>query len=199
MMGIEEGKDEFQRTDAVLSAHYALAKGTNRADCSQKTTAGPILWAVAALIVAFVAAVGAAPGGFVVAPMAANWALVVSLLLSLLPFLSGRGEVAGEVVIVALLHRFPNGEEAEVTLPVGQGFVILGPYEGVMVLLSHFVGARISYAACVPHEGVSSRIGEDTWERSDEEEEEEDEDMVAEEGFLEASAKGMRETTVCCG
>jgi hypothetical protein len=26
----EEGKGEFQRTDAVRSAHYALAKGTNR-------------------------------------------------------------------------------------------------------------------------------------------------------------------------
>jgi hypothetical protein len=27
---VEEGKGEFQRTDAVLSAQYALAKGTNR-------------------------------------------------------------------------------------------------------------------------------------------------------------------------
>jgi hypothetical protein len=27
---VEEGKGEFQRTDALLSAHYALAKGTNR-------------------------------------------------------------------------------------------------------------------------------------------------------------------------
>jgi hypothetical protein len=27
---VEEREGEFQRTDAVLSAHYALAKGTNR-------------------------------------------------------------------------------------------------------------------------------------------------------------------------
>ena len=27
---VEEGKSEFRRTDAVLSAHYTLVKGANR-------------------------------------------------------------------------------------------------------------------------------------------------------------------------
>ncbi|KAK1692777.1 hypothetical protein QYE76_009474 [Lolium multiflorum] len=105
--------------------------------------------------------------GLVIAPMAADWALIAFIFSASSSSLSkslklpgqgqnrwpaarrrsshrrlppprspppGRGEVAGEVVIVALLHRFPNGEETEVTLPVGRGFVILGPYEGVMIL-----------------------------------------------------------------
>jgi hypothetical protein len=36
---VEEGKGEFQRTDALLSAHYALAKGANRQGQYEKESA----------------------------------------------------------------------------------------------------------------------------------------------------------------
>ncbi|KAK1660274.1 hypothetical protein QYE76_048433 [Lolium multiflorum] len=60
---------------------------------------------------------------------------------------SGRGEVAGEGVVVALLLRCPNGEEAEVALPVRRGLVVLGPDGEVVVWLLPAAMARRMFAA----------------------------------------------------
>ncbi|KAK1641779.1 hypothetical protein QYE76_059584 [Lolium multiflorum] len=79
------------------------------------------------------------------------------------PHLLGGGDpVPGKAVVVAFLHRFLIGEEAEVTLPVVEDLSSSDQTEKSWSSLSHAVGARISYAACVPHSGVDSRMGEDT-------------------------------------
>ncbi|KAK1661344.1 hypothetical protein QYE76_049503 [Lolium multiflorum] len=63
----------------------------------------PNLRAVTALVVAFVAAVGAAPGGLVIAPMAADWALIVFI------FSDSVVLVAVEVTEVACPRAEPLG------------------------------------------------------------------------------------------
>ncbi|KAK1665309.1 hypothetical protein QYE76_053468 [Lolium multiflorum] len=137
-------------------------------DNSKRTNVlSPNLRAVAALIVAFVAAVGAAPGGLVIAPMAAGWALVlfilsVSVVLGAVEGCPAKGRTAWpaarrrssssssssspcspsspeevksqEKLSSSLSSSGSPTARKRRSLSVGQGFVILGPDEGVMVL-----------------------------------------------------------------
>ncbi|KAK1594489.1 hypothetical protein QYE76_037767 [Lolium multiflorum] len=155
------------------------------------------LWAITALVVAIVVTIGAASGGLVVAPMAADWALVVfiffvsvvlvavkSLRLPgqgqnrlaaarrrssrrrplpplLLPFLPGRGEVTEKSRRLSSSVS-PTARKRRSLSPSVKDLSSSDRTRESWSSLSHFVGARISYAACVPHEGVDSRMGEDT-------------------------------------
>ncbi|KAK1648738.1 hypothetical protein QYE76_066543 [Lolium multiflorum] len=138
--------------------------------------------AVAALVVAVLAAVGAAAGDvFVAAVEAAGrgfvFFIIVVVVVILRPgaealrrrvlvgggvllrflFLLVGGEVlALESVVVALLLQVPVDEEVEVVLPVGQGLVVLRPDGEVPIPLAHHSGARASYAAIRSYSGAGS-------------------------------------------
>ncbi|KAK1609279.1 hypothetical protein QYE76_032952 [Lolium multiflorum] len=114
----------------------------------------------------------------------------VVLLFPLL-LLEGGEVVPGEAIIIALLLRFPVGEEAEVTLSSVEDLSSSDRTEKSWLASSPSSRARRMWSSIGTHSGVGSREGEGR-ERPDEAEEEEEEDMVAEEGFWSANAKGMK-------
>ncbi|KAK1646387.1 hypothetical protein QYE76_064192 [Lolium multiflorum] len=62
---------------------------------------------------------------------------------------------------VVVASTTSSSKEAEITLPVGRGLVILGPDEEVMVFLVPRCWGKDVVRRCVPHSGVDSRMGED--------------------------------------
>ncbi|KAK1679952.1 hypothetical protein QYE76_040800 [Lolium multiflorum] len=74
----------------------------------------------------------------------------VVLLLLLLHLLGGGDPVPGKAVVVAFLHRFLIGEKRRSLSPSFEDLSSSDQMEKSWSSLSHAVGARISYAACVP-------------------------------------------------